>query len=124
ASLKTFAKLARTDPSPVVRLYLSSALQRLPLERRWGILEGLLAHSEDATDHNLPLMYWYAAEPLGPHDPGKALDLAARSKVPQVLGHMARRVASQGTPEALEAVVRALARRTDTAGRLALLRGL
>ncbi len=124
ASLKTFTKMARTEPSPVVRLYLASALQRLPLGRRWGILEGLVAHSEDATDHNLPLMYWYGAEPLGAHDAGKALDLAARSKVPQLLGYMARRVASQGTPEALEAVVRTLSQRTDTAGRLALLRGL
>jgi putative membrane-bound dehydrogenase-like protein len=124
ASLKKFAEMARTDPSPVVRLYLASALQRLSLERRWDILEGLLAHSEDATDHNLPLMYWYAAEPLGAHDTSKALDLAARSKVPQLVGYMARRVASQGTPEALDAVVRALGRRADTAGRLALLRGL
>ena len=63
-SSSRFAELARTDPSPVVRLYLASALQRLPLENRWEILAGLVGHAEDAADHNLPLMYWYAAEPL------------------------------------------------------------
>ena len=28
------------------------------------MLEALASHSEDADDHNLPLMLWYAAEPL------------------------------------------------------------
>ena len=34
--LSKFAELARTDPSPLVRLYLASALQRLPLGRALG----------------------------------------------------------------------------------------
>ena len=38
----------------MVRLYLASALQRLPVEDRWDILAGLLGHSEDSSDHNLP----------------------------------------------------------------------
>ena len=59
-----FAALAKDDPSPVVRLYLASALQRLPLEKRWAIAEGLVSHDEDATDANLPLMDWYGIEPL------------------------------------------------------------
>ena len=67
--LAKFAELARTDPSPMVRLYLASAMQRLPLANRWDTLAGLLSHGEDATDHNLPLMYWYAAEPLAGLDP-------------------------------------------------------
>ena len=75
-------KLARTDPSPVVRLYLASAAQRLPLEQRWEMLEGLVARAEDAGDHNLPLMDWYAAEPLADLDRGRAFDLAAGAKVP------------------------------------------
>ena len=61
---KTLAGMAKDDPSPVVRLYLASARQRLPLADRWAILEALVGHAEDAADHNLPLMYWYAAEPL------------------------------------------------------------
>ncbi len=64
ATLEQMAELAKSDPSPVVRLYLASALGRLPLERRWETLANLVAHAEDVADHNLPLMYWYAAEPL------------------------------------------------------------
>ena len=82
--LAKFAELARTDPSPMVRLYLASAMQRLPLEKRWDTLTALVGHGEDASDHNLPLMYWYAAEPLvgrgrsaGCRPGGELADLAA-----------------------------------------------
>ena len=61
----------------MVRLYLASALQRLPLENRWDILAGLVGHAEDAADHNLPLMYWYAAEPLAAVDASRAAWLAS-----------------------------------------------
>ena len=53
-ALEKFATLAKSDRSPVVRLYLASALQRLPHEKRWPIAEALAAHREDAADHNLP----------------------------------------------------------------------
>ena len=42
---------------------LASAMQRVPAEKRWDVVAGLLSRSEDASDHNLPLMVWYAAEP-------------------------------------------------------------
>src|SRR2546427_2053942 len=59
AGLERFARLAQRDPSPMVRLALASALQRLPLEQRWKIAAGLVAHENDAADQNLPLMIWY-----------------------------------------------------------------
>jgi len=40
---------------------------------RWTVLEHLTRHAADANDHNLPLMYWYAAEPLAEADPERAL---------------------------------------------------
>ncbi len=40
-TLARFAELAGTDPSPKVRLSLASALQRLPVDRRWAIAEPL-----------------------------------------------------------------------------------
>ena len=80
--LARFAEMARTDPSPVVRLYLAAALQRLPLGERWDIVEGLVGHAGDAADHNLPLMYWYAAEPLAGLDASRAARLASGSKIP------------------------------------------
>ncbi len=109
------------DSSPVVRLYVSSALQRMSLEQRWDALAGLLSHSRDAGDHNLPLMDWYAAEPLAEVDAARALRLAADGKIPLVLSFMARRVAKIGTPEAIEAVVAELGRAKKPATQLLLL---
>ena len=34
----------------------------VPAAQRWGILKGLLSHAEDASDFNLPLLYWYATD--------------------------------------------------------------
>ncbi|MEX2215964.1 MAG: PVC-type heme-binding CxxCH protein [Phycisphaeraceae bacterium] len=93
-ALKAFAALAMDDPSPVVRLYLASACQRLPLEQRWAIVEELVKHEADKNDQNLPLLYWYAIEPLVPADKTRALKLAAVSKVPVIREYIARRVAT------------------------------
>ena len=93
--------MAESDPSPVVRLALASALQRLPLEKRWPILEALVAHGEDSDDHNLPLMDWYALEPLAAADPDASPQAGAEpSKIPKILPFTVRRVAALGTPEA------------------------
>ncbi len=86
--------LAADDPSPVVRLAICSALQRLPPAARWSIAAALVAHAEDADDHNLPLMNWYAIEPLVPLDPARALQLAAASRIPTVSRFIVRRAAS------------------------------
>jgi putative membrane-bound dehydrogenase-like protein len=91
-----FERMAAEDPSPVVRLYLASALQRLPVERRWAIAAALAAHAEDAQDHNLPLMLWYGFEPLVAADPARALELATQSKVPSLLPFAVRRCALGG----------------------------
>ncbi len=87
--------MAREDKSPVVRLYLASALQRLPVAQRGEILEGLLAHAEDAKDHNLPLMYWYAAEPLAGQSVASAAKLLKATKIPQVREYITRRMTAK-----------------------------
>src|SRR5262245_38878332 len=91
-ALARFRTMAQEDPSPVVRLYLASALQRLPQRDRWGVALALVSHKEDADDANLPLMYWYGIEPLVPADPGRALRLAAAARVPLVRQFVARRI--------------------------------
>jgi hypothetical protein len=55
-ALQAMARRAKEDASPVVRLYLASALQRIEPAQRVPVLTELLAHAEDAQDHNLPLM--------------------------------------------------------------------
>jgi putative membrane-bound dehydrogenase-like protein len=122
--LDTLGEIAEGDRSPVVRLALASALQRLPLKERWPILEALVAHSEDSDDHNLPLMYWYAAEPLAAADPARALKLAQGAKVPKLLPFTVRRVASIGTPEALAILIDALGKADQSAVRRTILVGI
>ncbi|MDR3618446.1 MAG: DUF1080 domain-containing protein [Paludisphaera borealis] len=119
--LDEFARLAKADPSPVVRLYLASALQRLPVAARRPTLEGLAAHAEDANDHNLPLMVWFALEPASAAEPRWALDLALNSKLPGLLPYSVRRVAALGTPEAFELLVEALGKAGTDPVRLTIL---
>ena len=88
------AMLAASDPSPIVRLAIAAALQRMPPAERWPIAAALLGHAEDAADHNLPLMEWYAVEPLVPLDPPRALDLATASRIPLVARFVVRRAAA------------------------------
>jgi putative membrane-bound dehydrogenase-like protein len=97
--------MARPDPSPVVRLAFASALQRLPLDQRWEIAEGLLSHA-DGADPNLPLMTWYGVEPLVYENPGRAIGLAVQSTMPHVRELIARRAvdaAAQGQKSAIHA---------------------
>lgn len=94
ALIAAFAKLAQSDPSPVVRLYLASAAQRIDVTKRGPVVEALLAHGEDAEDHNLPLMYWYAAEPLVKADPSRALAIAAKTPLAKVRGFFTQRQAA------------------------------
>ena len=86
-------RLATEDPSPLVRLFLASAMTRLPVEQRWGVVAKLAAHAEDVGDQNLPLMYWYALEPMVAADPRRGLGLAMGSKIPTLREFAARRVA-------------------------------
>ena len=121
-TLAELVELSRGDPSPVVRLYLAAALDRLPLSERHEIIRGLLGHAEDAEDHNLPLMYWYGAEPLVEHDPGLAIELAEASRVPLVDRFLVRRLATLASPEAMNLLVNRLSRTDDVAGQLELLK--
>lgn len=87
--------LASSDPSPVVRMYLASAMPRLPLAARWELATGLLQHASDADDHSLPLLYWYGIEPLVMTDVPRAMQLMQTSKIPLVSRYIVRRAAAE-----------------------------
>ncbi|HEY7329959.1 MAG TPA: PVC-type heme-binding CxxCH protein [Gemmataceae bacterium] len=89
---KRLAELARGDKAASVRLSLASALQRFQHSQRWAIAEALAAHAEDATDENIPLMLWYAIEPLVPDDAERAAKLLTKCKIPSVRQYIARRI--------------------------------
>ncbi len=117
-------RLAREDASQVVRLYVMSAAQKVPAEQRWDLVAGLVSHAEDANDHNLPLMAWYAAEPLPGLDAPKALRTALGAQLPKFLNFTSRRTAALATPDALATIVHALREAKETSQQLAILEGM
>ena len=90
-----FARMAREDKSPIVRMYLASGMTRTPIAQRGEILAGLLSHAEDATDPNLPHLYWYATEPVIAANKTAAIQLLAKTKIPKVRQYITRRLASK-----------------------------
>jgi len=92
--LNELTGLAKGDPSPLVRLYLASATQRIAVDRRMPILEGLFAHADDVNDHNLPLMYWYAAEPVAGQDILSATKLLGKAKIPVLRQFVTQRMSA------------------------------
>ena len=91
--------MAKNDNSPLVRLYLTSALLRIAPAQRWEAVEALVQKTTDKGDHNMPLMLWYAAEPLAAIDAKRALALAEKSVMDKHLEFMARRVSALNTDE-------------------------
>lgn len=118
------AEMAHNDTSAMVRLYIASAIQRVDLDRRWTVLAGLYSHEEDANDHNLPLMVWYAAEPMVTVDMGKSLELALTAKLPNLLTYTVQRIAAEDTPEALQVLARYLEKAPSQETQREVLKGL
>ncbi len=87
ATLEHFVSMANNDNSALVRLYLVSGILRLKPEQRWDVLEALVQKSDDRADHNLPLMLWYAAEPLVAINTGRALQMAEKAKIPEFFNY-------------------------------------
>ncbi len=121
AVVQKFAAMAATESSPIVRRYLASAVQKLPLDARWPIVAALLGHAADADDHNIPKLLWVGVEPLVMADTPRALGLAATGKLPLVSQFIVRRAAAG---RQLEAIARALAGASSPAVRQVLLEGL
>jgi len=94
AVAEDWLQLAAHDPSGLVRLALASSLQRLPVDRRWPLAAALMTRSEDAADHNLPLVVWYGLIPAVEADPVRAADAAGASRWPTTRRLIARRLAS------------------------------
>lgn len=90
--LKEFHRLAVVDPSGLVRLALATALQRLPVENRVDLAAALVAHPEDATDHNLPWMIWYGLIPVADSNPSELVGVALASEIPIVRQSISRRL--------------------------------
>lgn len=102
-----FEHMARRDKSGLVRLQLASTLQRLPVKDRIPLAATLAAHSEDAGDHNIPLMIWYGLIPTAESHADELAALAANCQIPTVRRLVARRLAEDVAkrPEAFNALL-------------------
>jgi putative membrane-bound dehydrogenase-like protein len=116
---------AASEASALVRLTLASLLQKLAPARRPGLAQALLAHAEDADDHNQPLMLWYGIEPLAATD-GRYIDLIAKARIPRLQRLGARRLAEDidTAPQRVDALLAAIAETSSIASRQAVLDGL
>ncbi len=92
--LTKVVETAWSDESPVVRTFLASALQRLPLDERWELAKVLISERKTIEDANLSLLIWYGIEPLVAHNKTQALKLIAYAKLPVIRQHLARRAAA------------------------------
>ncbi|MCA9071286.1 MAG: hypothetical protein KDA84_20300, partial [Planctomycetaceae bacterium] len=93
--LERCVQLAKSGPSPYVRLRLASALQRIKPPQSWPIARALSTRAEDNSDPNLPLMIWYGVEPLIDSDLTQFVGLIEDSKISLLRRHIARRVAGR-----------------------------
>jgi len=110
------------DADPVVRRELASALQKIPAAGAADLAARLLAHGEDAADHNLPLLVWYGIEPLVGADPELGMRLAVASKLPKVTEFIYRRLSADAAGRMR--LLGIAARTADLVARERLLEGL
>lgn len=122
---KELPRLAASEKSARVRVTLASLLQKLPLAQRPALAQALLAHAEDAADHNQPLMLWYGIEPLATSDAG-FVGLVATARIPHVQRLAARRLAEDidAAPQRVDALLAAIAKVSSVPSRQAVLDGL
>lgn len=104
-------QLAEQESSPRVRLYLASALQRLPRQACWPLATALAHHSDSQFDKNIPLVLWYGIEPLVAADVERALELARSTQIPLIRTFIYRRAA--GDPQLMPQLISELATTGD-----------
>jgi putative membrane-bound dehydrogenase-like protein len=86
------SQIAKPEKSGLVLVELASALQRLPVENRWGITSHLVRHGELANDRAFPLMVWYGLEAAVQKSPDNAAGLIPHCKLPKLTELIARRI--------------------------------
>ena len=112
-ALDRFVSVARSDPSPRVRLNLASALQRIPVNGRWPLAEALVMSKIDPKDPMLPLLTWYGIEPLVEQDPVRASALASRCTLSLHRNYLARRAVTANASSGLSALFPVLEQATN-----------
>jgi putative heme-binding domain-containing protein len=87
----TWLRKCARDRSPLVRLHIASSLQRAGMKVRIGINYELTRDAGGLSDPYLPLMLWYAVEPIVERSPDIAHLVLDRNQLPTVRQLIARR---------------------------------
>ena len=95
----------KAEGSPLVRLYLASAMQRIPAESRWPIARALALDSSADITSNRTLMIWYGLEPCVARDIGRAGELLARCPNLPLCWFIARRMVDANRDAGLAALL-------------------
>jgi len=101
------SSLAEQDPSLVVRRYLASLLGQLSAEQRVILIKPMVTHAISAHDHNIPLLVWYALEPLVAEAPGETIEMTQESSWRELFRFVVRRTTESASGR--EELVRRLA---------------
>jgi putative membrane-bound dehydrogenase-like protein len=86
------AMAKKNSLTETIKLTIASLLQRVPVAKRAGLLSEFLAVVDEDRDPYLPLMAWYAAEPVAASDSKAALDLIAHTPLMALRESIARRM--------------------------------
>jgi putative membrane-bound dehydrogenase-like protein len=76
------------------RLWLSSILQRFEPKDRWTLATALAKNEDDRDDPQIPLMLWYAVEPLPALDVARSTNLVETARIPLIRQFLSRKIAS------------------------------
>lgn len=123
--LPRLQNLAASDPSGLVRLALTSTLQRIPLAERPALALAIASHEEFVADHNLPKLLWYGLAPFLEKDASALIPIAVQGKFPLTREWIARALAESPSKHALalEGLLREATPANETV-RAAIVRGL
>jgi putative heme-binding domain-containing protein len=86
----------------------------------------LLAHEEDANDHNLPLLIWYGLIPLADSEPSNLARLAVNCALPTTLRLIARRLTEEieARPEGLNELLSGVTGKSNLGAQIEVLKGM
>ena len=124
--LAEFVRMARDDPSGLVRLTLASTLQRIPVAQRPTLAAPLLGRADDVGDHNQPLMLWYGLIPLADSDPSALARLAVGANLPTTRRLISRRLAEEidSQPEPVDVLLASAAGSNNPSFQADILQGI
>ena len=91
-TIDLFTSLAKTEHSGLVRLYLASAMRKLPLEQRWPLATALGERKDLNEDPVFPLMLWYGIESAVSANPAAALKMVTTCKISKIQQFIPRRL--------------------------------